>query len=148
MLGLCHFWHGIVSLNNIHIGTFAWKSWQLCTCNWVAVLLFHFSAATDGAHVPTHTEEVDDDDVPGETLLLFSFTLLQTNKLITREKKKFEPPGWGLEGWKLPSCCTQLFSPLAFLNFFQASAYFFSLFRISLVCNRDWFFNNLSISDI
>ena len=87
MLGLCHFWLGIVSLNNIHIGTFAWKSWQLCTCNWVAVLLFHFSAATDGAHVPTHTEEVDDDDVPGETLLFFSFTLLQTNKLITRKKK-------------------------------------------------------------
>lgn len=56
-------------------------------------MLFQFSAATDGAHVPTHTEEVDDDDVPGETLLLFSFTLLQTNKLITREKKKFEPPG-------------------------------------------------------
>ena len=49
--------------------------------------MFHFLAATDGAHVPTHTEEVDDDDVPGETLLLFSFTLLQTNKLITRKKK-------------------------------------------------------------
>ena len=55
---------------------------QLSSCFAVSLL-----AATDGAHVPTHTEEVDDDDVPGETLLLFSFTLLQTNKLITRKKK-------------------------------------------------------------